>query len=307
MKNEKITGSDLENKVKYNDIRLAHNGTTTTLKSEINRKIHSYQKKETVDCLQHDIMIINLADKNDGVEKVIENAFSNSDINWNLLSLGKQKILDEEPEIFRIVKPIKIITAARKTGLLERKLWSGLIGSGLILLFCLILCGGFLFYTDGNLNGSSIVNGIAEILQNKSFLISWCVSSFAGLFIYRLIEENRLKNDTGLLKRILDNTGRGDSCEKASSEFFCNIRDEILNMQMPMAIVVGNNEFLDSFTRRILNELLIIEKHQSSGLIFWVIVERERPETENELVTLVMKNSSIAGYSYQNYRFEGYL
>ena len=45
MKNEKITGSDLENKVKYNDIRLAHNGTTTTLKSEINRKIHSYQKK----------------------------------------------------------------------------------------------------------------------------------------------------------------------------------------------------------------------------------------------------------------------
>ena len=105
MKNEKITGSDLENKVKYNDIRLAHNGTTTTLKSEINRKIHSYQKKETVDCLQHDIMIINLADKNDGVEKVIENAFSNSDINWNLLSLGKQKILDEKPEILELLNP----------------------------------------------------------------------------------------------------------------------------------------------------------------------------------------------------------
>jgi hypothetical protein len=77
-------------------------------------------------------------------------------------------------------------------------------------------------------------------------------------------------------------------------------------MQMPAAIVVKGTEFLDSFTRRILNELLTIEKHQSSGLIFWVIIDQEKPDTENELITLIKKNSKVSGYSYHIYRFESY-
>lgn len=306
-KSENITRSGLENKVKYNDIRLDHNGSKTTLKSEIDRKIKSYQKKEIANCLQHDIMIINRADKNDDMESVAESAFCCSDINWNLLSLGGQKILDEKPEIMKFIKPHKIITVAKKTGIVERKLWRGLVGSGLILLSCLIFCGALLFYIDGNMKGSSIVDLITKILKSKGFLISWCVSSFAGLLVYRFIKENRLVNDTGLLNKILDFSGRGDSCDKTSSEFFSNIRDEILKMQMPMAIVVGGNEFLDAFTRRILNELLTIEKHQNIGLILWIIVDQGGTDTENDLVTYVKKNSSVAGYSYQNYSFESFL
>lgn len=307
MNRENIAGSDLENKVKYDDIQLIYNGTKTTLKSEINHKIQSYQKRDSVDYLQHDIMIIDQANKNDDMKNVVERAFRSSNINWNLLFFEGQKFLDEKPEIMRIVKPNKIIATAKKTGIVERKLWSGLIGSGLILLFCLLLCGALLFYTGGNLKGSSNIAMITEILQSKAFLISWCVSGFAGLLIYRFIKENRLVNDTTLLKKILANTGMGNSCEKTSSEFFSKIRDEILKMQMPIAIVVGGNEFLDSFTRRILNELLTIERHQSNGLIFWVIVDQEKPDSENELISLIKKNSSIAGYSYHNYRFEGYL
>lgn len=306
MKSENSVRNDLENKEKHDDIRLIHNGTRTTLKSEINRKIQSYQKKEVIDCLQHDIMILEKEDINDNIKNLVENVFRNSDINWNLLSLGGQKFLDEKPEVLRIVKPLKIIAAAKKTGLIERKLWFDLIGSGLVILFCLLVCGILMLFYDGNLKEISIVCRIPEILQNKSFLISWGISSFSGLLIYKFIKEKLLTNNAGLLKKILDRTGRGNSYDTTSNDFFSYIRDEILQMQMPAAIVVKGTEFLDSFTRRILNELLTIEKHQSSGLIFWVIIDQEKPDTENELITLIKKNSKVSGYSYHIYRFESY-
>ncbi len=302
MKSENKAKSGLENKVKCDDIRLCHNGTRTTLKSEISRKISSYQRRSTVDYLQHDVMIINRADQNDDMKNVVKNAFRSSDVNWNLLSFGEQMVLDEKPEVFRIVKPIKIIDAAKKAGIVESKLWHDLIGAGFVLLFCLILCS-VLLLPDGNLNVNSIVSRITE----KGFLIVWGVSSFAGFLVYRFIKDNRLAKDAGLLKKILYHTDRGNSCDKTSSEFFSNIRDEILKLQMPMAIVVGSNEYLDSFTRKILNELLTIEKQQSSGSIFWVIADQEKPDAENELITLIKKNSSTAGYSYHNYKFESYL
>jgi len=149
MNSENITRNDSQNKMKYNDIRLVHNGTTATLKSEITRKIQSYQKREGFDYLQHDIMIIDRANKDDNIKNVVESALRSSDINWNLLYLEGQKFLDEKPEIMRIVKPLKIIANARKTGIIERKIWRGIIGSGLIVLFCLLMCGVLLFYSEG--------------------------------------------------------------------------------------------------------------------------------------------------------------
>lgn len=299
--------SGIENKKGFNDIRLDQNGTKTTLKSEISRRIHSYQKSEVVDYLQHDVMIISRSEKSDDLEMTVENALSSSDVNWNLLSFHGRRFLDNNPEVFRFLKPFSIVNAAKKAGVINQSRWVDLIWPGLILLVCLILCEFVYHFTSGNLNGNSILSQATQILKSKAFLISWCLSSLTGLLVYRLIKRSRLINNAGLLKKIVDYSCSSDLSDKISGEFINHLSNEVLQLQMPLAIMVSGNEYLDSFTRKILAEMLTMERSQNIGLIFWIIIDHEESGAENELIAHVKKNNNKTGFSNKNYRFECFL
>lgn len=306
-KDTDISRKDIDTKSGFNDIQLNQNGTKTTLKTEISRRIQSYQKSKVVDYLQHDVMVISQSDKSDDLEIAVENALNNTDVNWNLLSIHGRQFLDNKPEIFKFLKPFNIVNAAKKTGIINQARWPDLVWPALILLVCFILCVTILVFSGGNIKEDSFFNQAAEILQDKGFLISWCISGLTGLLAYRCIKQSRIINNAGLLKKIVDCSGSSDLSDKISSEFFNHLRNEVLQLQMPLAIMISGNEYLDSFTRKILTEVLTIDRSQNSGLIFWVIIDHEETGTENELVAYVKKNSNKNGFSCNIYRFECFL
>ncbi len=306
-KDKDISRKDIDTKSGFNDIQLNQNGTKTTLKTEISRRIQSYQKSKVVDYLQHDVMVISQSDKSDDLEIAVENALNNTDVNWNLLSFHGRQFLDNKPEIFKFLKPFNIVNAAKKAGIINQARWPDLVWPALILLVCFILCVTLLVFSGGNIKEDSFFNQAVEILQSKGFLISWCISGLTGLLVYRCIKRSRLINNAGLLKKIVDCSGSSDLSDKIGSEFFNLLRNEVLQLQMPLAIMISGNEYLDSFTRKILTEVLTIDRSQNSGLIFWVIIDLEETGTENELVAYVKKNSNKNGFSCNIYRFECFL
>ncbi|HEX3020740.1 MAG TPA: hypothetical protein VHP36_10580 [Chitinispirillaceae bacterium] len=299
--------NNLEDKEKFNDMRLDKNGEKTTLKTEIARKVTSFQKGGNINFLQHDIMVIACADKGDTKPYMAENALSNTGVNWNILSIRGKQFLDDKPEILRFLKPLNIVAAAKKAGVINKNYGQNTVGLILIILLCTVICGMVFIFSDGNSGRNFSLVQLSGTLQSRGFIISCGIGSMAGLLIQRVLSKRHLINDANLMKKIISYADQIDSNAEISSVFLENVKEEILNLQMPLAIVVRDHEFLDVFTKRLLADILTVEKEQNIGLILWILMDYEKSGVENELVSLISKKGKTTSFSYQNYRFESYV
>ena len=95
------------------NMSLIINGTETTLKEQISKKIAANQANGLSYNLHQDILVISHSGKSTCVCGEIENQLNSSTVKWNKLIINGEKSVIKEPEIFQKTGIAKIIKAAR--------------------------------------------------------------------------------------------------------------------------------------------------------------------------------------------------
>lgn len=294
----------MEKKVKENfkDIRLSSNGSKVTFNSEVIRKAHSHQKKGSTPCLLHEIMLINHNIKSDTVGSIVESVLSNLEINWNVLSLRGRQLNTDKSEILGFLKPLKLAVAAKRAGLVKGNTWFSVLWITLVILLSMTLSGIVYVCFGGWIHTEPF--SVQKMVNDTNFIIGWTVFSLTSFIVNIFVKRFQLAHNKRLQTALVDYTNRIQSFEN-NNNFVHEVCNEVLDFQMPLAIVVKDIDSVDVFTKKVLMEMLTVDSQQSVGLIFWILIDEEKSGAENELYQYAKKQGS--GIPCESYRFESFV
>lgn len=262
---------------KAGNIKIEHNGERMTLKDEVAKKILACQRKGNALSLQHDVLILAQDQQSSESCAAVQNVLNESDINWNILTLQGTANDPKIPEIFSHLKPMKLISAAAEAGIIKLNHTLHFIGYGLTVLICLIVSTMISLCPEYNLQGFKLDNSI---------ILSFSIITVAGLLIYSLGRNYLLQKNRKLYNSIIQYVNNIDSANSGDNIFIDKVCEKITSMEMPLAIVVGDIDKLDPFTRNTLRRVVTSDPQQTVGLIMWVILAQSDSGFVKEWVTL---------------------
>lgn len=296
MLGENIMGTQhhiLNNENKKKKINIECNGEHITFINEVKRKISSYQKKNNSLSLQHDIMVISHNQEESEITSVIQSDLEATEIKWNQLVFGEKNSNSQGPEVFKCIKPMGLITTAKRAGILKVNLALEFIGFGLTALISFILALMINYSINGGINN---ING-------SIFWVS--IVSTINLFVWNILKNKLVEKNKKLYQLIIQHVEKSVNKNEGKDTFSEYLAERIISEEMPLVIIVKDVDALDWYTKKIIQRILTTDSQQSVGVILWLILSKDRSCPQHEWIDSIKKNSnSLNNVSFKMYRLE---
>ncbi|MBN1758614.1 MAG: hypothetical protein JW863_09865 [Chitinispirillaceae bacterium] len=255
------------------DLILEKNGRYVKFADELTEHILQKGSSENTYSLHQTVTVIDYENVSDsvaitsGVGKTIQESI----INWNFITFESNDVQDQ-PELFRKIKPSAIISAADKAGIIPRS------KTGEILHMFLIILAGFL--AAGMIHLYTSTGSLSPFRLLEVFKDGWSDWKSAGLgvtfaiagSIILSVTKSYLKTRNPRLHDIIKehlraSTGAGTH----DPTFITAVKNRFLQLPLPMAILIPAPECLDLFSKQVLHEILSEKECSIIGQILWII------------------------------------
>ncbi len=277
---------------KIGDLRLERNGSFVTFAGELASKVLAFQKKGNAFDLQQEIFLIENCPEQ--VNLTVKEVLKRSVLDWNILSFNGSQT-KSHLELLEKLGSGSVLTSAEKAGLVKPGLLKTKMGISLLFLFSLLFAGAVSLWGFG-------IGSIGMLLTNFVF---WCTTGgiFLGLFLTWKYLRRSVLSRSEKIRQSIAKCASSFVSQNGENKLISSIKDEFLNLRMPMAVVVNNFDALDLFSQEVFSRIILDQKIAQTGLIMWIFTT-EKSKVDGKLSELLLKQKKSDGF--RSYRFEGH-
>ncbi|MBN1575548.1 MAG: hypothetical protein JW913_03295 [Chitinispirillaceae bacterium] len=278
------------------DIYLEENGRPVTLSGELT--LLAMKKGDTTDpfSLHHTVLVIDCDHDTDPhtLSETVETVLSKAVIHWNVIGLGAHDDNNVQPAIFRHLRPLSVIAAAKKAGVIPSSLLTFITALITILLLSIGIAGTIRsLIASEPVSSASFKQFLNGIAADRVFMVTAAAGILAGWAAFTFFHNKHLVRDESIRKSISDHIGTIQALKPESDIFMKNVKDSFLALGMPMAVVIDDPHQLDDFSHRILSNILSSQDHYTIGLMLWIIFKRDKNDPITDSISAAEKETGF--------------
>lgn len=261
------------NASQHTDIVLKRDGVFTRFSTEIAQLLQDNSGTAEVFTMRRFLLEIEVENDEQvqSATSTINRYIRSSSVCWNTVDVYSSKVQNEQPKVFNAIKPAKVLTAARKAGLLPSSkplfLVSGIVVSflsGVLTLLVRQLVTGIPSGAD------SFREMLLSPAANGWYLTLWGAILFSAIGVVAFVAGKMVERNVKWWRELSVKINNAHENERWLQQFSREIVNEFSLLAMPRMLFVDAGK-LDKFSTSVLSELLKHEGDGHVGLSVWII------------------------------------
>jgi hypothetical protein len=256
------------------DLVLEKNGRYIRFADEVTQQILQPVSSDNKFSLHQTLMVIS-HDKKDHAATIyrgVKTTLEHSIINWDIIGLQTMNSTVPQPAIFRFIRSSSVIIAATKAGIIRQSTLMRSITVGLIILTGIMGAGLIMVFPADPVISFLL---LPELLKGTWYGLSFPLLALAvvsiELLIFSLLSGYVRMRSPRLHKIIADHLHTSTATQTADPAFVAAIKEQFLQLPMPMAILIEDMQCLDIFSKNVLMSILSDKECTTIGKILWII------------------------------------